>query len=152
MPADYAVGKISAEIAGTTAMGGYWSRMYDFDFTFSVQTSKNGSDWTDFGMQRGNIVPVLNESAEWEFSGENAVVPTDPFFVNVNMVNNSPKYKSYSSLFSLILQRDPDAETSISEVGEDFVLPVSGTYDLGGRPVGTTAKGVLIEDGKVVLK
>jgi arylsulfatase A-like enzyme len=152
MPADYAVGKISAEIAGTTAMGGYWSRMYDFDFTFSVQTSKNGSDWTDFGMQRGNIVPVLNESAEWEFSGENAVFPTDPFFVKVNMVNNSPKYKSYSSLFSLILQRDPDAETSISEVGEDFVLPVSGTYDLGGRPVSTTAKGVLIEDGKVVLK
>ena len=152
MPADYAVGKISAEIAGTTAMGGYWSRMYDFDFTFSVQTSKNGSDWTDFGMQRGNIVPVLNESAEWEFSGENAVFPTDPFFVKVNMVNNSPKYKSYSSLFSLILQRDPDAETSISEVGEDFVLPVSGTYDLSGRPVGTTAKGVLIEDGKVVLK
>jgi arylsulfatase A-like enzyme len=152
MPADYAVGKISAEIAGTTAMGGYWSRMYDFDFTFSVQTSKNGSDWTDFGMQRGNIVPVLNESAEWEFSGENAVFPTDPFFVKVNMVNNSPKYKSYSSLFSLILQRDPDAETSISEVGEDFVQPVSGTYDLSGRPVGTTAKGVLIEDGKVVLK
>ena len=152
MPADYAVGKISAEIAGTTAMGGYWSRMYDFDFTFCVQTSKNGSDWTDFGMQRGNIVPVLNESAEWEFSGENAVFPTDPFFVKVNMVNNSAKYKSYSSLFSLILQRDPDAETSISEVGEDFVLPVSGTYDLSGRPVSTTAKGVLIEDGKVVLK
>ena len=152
MPADYAVGKISAEIAGTTAMGGYWSREYDFDFTFSVQTSRNGSDWTDFGMQRGNIVPVLNESAEWEFSGENAVFPTDPFFVKVNMVNNSAKYKSYSSLFSLILQRDPNAETSISEVGTDFVLPVSGTYDLGGRPVSTTAKGVLVEDGKVVLK
>ena len=152
MPADYAVGKISAEIAGTTAMGGYWSREYDFDFTFSVQTSRNGTDWADFGMQRGNIVPVLNESAEWEFSGENAVFPTDPFFVKVNMVNNSAKYKSYSSLFSLILQRDPNAETSISEVGTDFVLPVSGTYDLNGRPVSNTTKGVLVEDGKVVLK
>ena len=152
MPADYAVGKISAEIAGTTAMGGYWSREYDFDFTFSVQTSRNGTDWADFGTQRGNIVPVLNESAEWEFSGENAVAPTDPFFVKVNMVNNSAKYKSYSSLFSLILQRDPNAETSISEVGTDFVLPVSGTYDLNGRPVSNTTKGVLVEDGKVVLK
>ena len=152
MPADYAVGKISAEIAGTTAMGGYWSREYDFDFTFSVQTSRNGTDWADFATQRGNIVPVLNESAEWEFSGENAVAPTDPFFVKVNMVNNSAKYKSYSSLFSLILQRDPNAETSISEVGTDFVLPVSGTYDLNGRPVSNTTKGVLIEDGKVVLK
>ena len=152
MPADYAVGKISAEIAGTTAAGNYWSREYDFDFTFTVQTSRNGTDWTDFGTQSGNIVPVLNESAEWDFVGENAVAATDPFFVKVNMVNNSAKYKSYSSLFSLILQRDPNAETSISEVGADFVLPVSGTYDLSGRPVSNTAKGVLVEDGKVVLK
>lgn len=152
LPSDYAIGSITAEIAGISAAGNYWTKAYDFDFTFSVQTSKNGTDWVDFDTKNGNIVQTLGESTEWTFSSEEAVSSGSPFYFRVCMVSNSAKYKTYSSLFSVILQRDPNAETSVSEIEADQIKVVSGTFDLSGRPVSSTSTGVVVEDGKLIIK
>lgn len=148
----YAIGQIRAGIAATNATGNYQGNGTDRDFTFTMQTSTNGTDWVDYDSQTGNINKSAGSVTSWDFSNsEEAVVPSNPFYVRLQLVNNSD-LGCFSSLFSLTLYRDPNSTTAIGDVPASVSGTSGYTYDLSGRPVGSSASGVLVEDGRLVIK
>lgn len=149
---DYAIDMFTAGIAATNATGNYQGNGTDRDFTFTMQTSADGTSWTDVDTQSGNINKAPGSVAKWNFNcqGE-SLKPTEPFYVRLQLVNNS-SLGCFSSLFSLVLHRDAEVGTSVAEVPAAKDNVSSDAYDLGGRPVSSSATGVLVKDGRVVIQ
>ncbi len=152
LSADYAIRQFTAGIAATNASGNYQGNGTDREFTFTMQTSTDGSSWTDYDTKSGNINKTAGGVTKWEFANGDAVlVPSNPFYIRLQLVNNS-SLGCFSSLFSMTLHRDTDVDTFVGGVASDAVPSSSGTYDLSGRPASPDAKGVLVKDGKLVIK
>ncbi len=148
----YAMNKFTAGIAATNASGNYQGSGTDRDFTFTIQTSADGTAWTDYDTRSGNINRTVGGVTKWEFAdGGEAVVPANPFYLRLRLVNNST-LGCFSSLFSMTLHRDPDAATGISTLPANNGHATGTVYDLSGRPSRPYAGGVLVEDGKLVIK
>lgn len=148
----YEIGQIRAGIAATNATGNYQGNGTNRDFTFTMQTSTNGTDWADYDSQTGNINKSPGSVTSWDFSNRaEAVVPSNPFYIRLQLVNNSD-LGCYSSLFSMTLYRDPNSTTAIGDVPASLSGTSGYTYDLSGRPVASSASGVLVEDGRLVIK
>lgn len=148
----YEIGQIGAGIAATNATGNYQGNGTNRDFTFTMQTSTNGTDWADYDSQTGNINKSPGSVTSWGFSNRaEAVVPSNPFYIRLQLVNNSD-LGCYSSLFSMTLYRDPNSTTAIGDVPASLSGTSGYTYDLSGRPVASSASGVLVEDGRLVIK
>ena len=152
LSSDYAIGQFTAGIAATNASGNYQGTGTDRDFTFTVQTSADGTTWTDYDSETGNINKSVGTISKWNFTGsEGAVVPTSPFYLRLQLVNNS-SLGCFSSLFSMTMHRDANAETGIAGTPVDEHAAGGTVYDISGRPVQSDAKGMVIEDGRVVVK
>lgn len=152
LPSSYAMDKIVAGIAATNASGNYQGNGTDRDFTFTIQTSADGNTWTDYDTKSGNINQTVGGITKWEFTGGGeVVVPTSPFYLRLQLVNNST-LGCFSSLFSMTLHRDPNTETGVSDIPSANGSTIGTAYDLTGRPARHDTKGVLVEDGKVVIK
>lgn len=149
---NYPICQFTAGIAATNASGQYQGTGTDRDFTFTVQTSADGTSWTDYDTKSGNINKTVGGITKWNFtSSEEAVTPTDPFYLRLQLVNNST-LGCFSSLFSMTMYRDANAETGIMDISDDTQKASEATYDLSGRQVSSDARGVLVENGKVVIK
>lgn len=151
LPSNYAIKQFTAGIAATNASGEYQGYGTDRDFTFTMQTSTNGSQWADYGTLSGNINKTVGGTTKWEFTNTNDVLsPTNPFYLRLQLVNNSD-LGCYSSLFSMTLHRNTDVETATGGVSTETSLTSTSTYDLSGRPASPNAQGVLVKDGKLVM-
>lgn len=152
LPADYAIGQFTAGIAATNASGAYQGAQTVREFTFTMQTSTDGNSWTDFDVQSGNINKTIGGISNWQFAcSEEAVVPTNPFYLRLQLVNDN-SLGCFSSLFSLTLHKDENAETGLVTVPSNSSIDAKTRFDLSGRPASSTAKGILVEDGKLVIK
>lgn len=149
---DYAIGKFTAGIAATTANGSFQGGATNREFTFTLQTSSDGKTWTDYAARTGDINTTVGGVTKWEFSNDKVtVMPVSPFYLRLQLVNNST-LGCYSSLFSMTMHRDPNVNTGIADAPGDKAKAPAGTYDMSGRPAHARATGVLVEDGRKVVK
>lgn len=150
-PSGYALGKVTAGIAATNASGNYQGSGTDRDFTFTVLTSSDGENWSSYDSKTGNINQTVGGTTAWEFVPQNEIMPTNPFFVRLQMVNNS-SLGCFSSLFALTLHKEKNIDTGLDRLYTSLGQRSKGVYDMNGRPTKSNAAGVMIEDGKVVIK
>lgn len=149
LPAGYGIENFTAGIAATNASGNYQGSGTDREFTFTIKTSADGSAWTDFDTRSGNINKTVGGITKWEFAGGGeAVAPTSPFYLRLQLVNNST-LGCFSSLFSMTLHRDPNTTDIPALPSAEGNRAKGMIYDLSGRPARPDAKGVLIEDDRV---
>lgn len=152
-PADYCFETIRARIAAVTSLGAF-STTSSRAFDFSVYTGSSAESLVLLASQTGVNINIDGKSTgadnthAWSFTGA-VQAPTNPLYVQVEMTNKTG-YSVYSSLFGVdILKSDkqPDAVTTVSSATNDAV-----TFDLFGRRVSPAYHGIVIQDGKKLLR